>query len=188
MKIILASQSLFRKRALEILGLEFKTVSSNFDEESIRDKNPEELAKKLSEAKAREIGKTEKEAIIVSGDLFVVFKGKMYEKPKSKEEAFEMLKSFSGNKLDIIGGVAVYNSMKNKMLSSAEKYSVKFRNLLDYEINDYISRYPVLKLSAAFEGDGLLRFSESVNGKYPFLTGLPMGKLILFLRENGIKV
>ncbi|NQU79100.1 Maf family protein [Candidatus Woesearchaeota archaeon] len=186
MRIILASQSLFRKKALEILGLEYETIPSNLDEQSIRDDCPYKLAKALSEAKAKNIG--ESDALIIAGDLFVVFNNKIYEKPADEKEAFDMLKSFSGNKIDIVAGVAVYNSKSEKMLSTVEKYTVKFRKLEDYEINDYISRYPVLKLSAAFEGDGLLRFAESVEGKYPFLTGFPLNELILFLRENGLKV
>ncbi len=188
MKIILASQSKFRKKALDILGLEYETIPSNFDEQSIRDGNPKELARKLSEAKAREIGQSEKDAIIIAADLFVVFNNKIYEKPKDEKKAFEMLKSFSGNIFEIITGLAVYNSQTNKMLSTVETCLVKFRELLDDEINDYISRYPVLKCSAAFEGDGLLRFAEHIEGKYTFRTALPVNELVLFLRENGLKV
>lgn len=54
------------------------------------------MAKKISEAKALEIGNNEKSSIIVSGDLFVVFKGIIYEKPKTEKEAFDVIKSFSG--------------------------------------------------------------------------------------------
>ena len=188
MRIILASESKFRKKALEILGLKYETQPSDLDEKSIRDSDPYKLAKKLSEAKAKDVGNKESGSIIIAGDLFIVFNDKIYEKPADEKEAFDMLKSFSGNKSDIICGVAVYNSKSKKMLSSAEKSTVKFRKLKDYEIKDYISRYPVLKLSAAFEGDGLLRFAESIEGKYPFLAGLPLNELILFLRENGLKV
>ncbi len=188
MRIILASQSLFRRKALEILGLTYETKPSSIDEKSIRHANPEKLAQLLSEAKARDVGSKEGAALVISGDLFVVFKKKIYEKPSSSEEAFAMLKSFSGNKLDIVAGVAVYNSKINTMRSTTEKYTVKFRMLEDHEIRDYISRYPVQTFSAAFEGDGLVRFAESTEGPYPFLTAFPMNPLIRFLRENGLKV
>jgi len=189
MKIILASQSPFRKRALDILGLKYETQPSYFDEKSIREENPSELAKKLAEAKSREIGEKETDALIIAGDLFVVFNNQIYEKPKDEKEAFEMLNSFSGNKVEIIAGVAVYNSKTKEMLSTAEKYTLKFRKLLEHEIKDYISRYPVLKVSGAFEVDGAIRFAESIEkGKYPFLTAFPMNELITFLRKNGIQV
>ena len=188
MQIILASKSSFRKRALEILGLKYTIIPSDFDEKSIREENPMLLAEKLAEAKARAIGDKNSDSLVIAGDLFVVFKGKIYEKPLSEEEAFEMLKTFSGNKIDIIAGVAVYNSKTIEMLSTAKKYTVKFRELLDYEIKDYISRYPVLDISGSFEIDGLLRFAESSTGHFPFLAAYPMNELILFLRKNGLKV
>jgi predicted house-cleaning NTP pyrophosphatase (Maf/HAM1 superfamily) len=65
---------------------------------------------------------------------------------------------------------------------------VKFRVINSFEIKDYISRYPVLRFAAAFDGDGLLRFAERIDGSYNFATGLPMPELILFLRQNGVKV
>lgn len=188
MRIILASQSGFRKKALDILGLKYTTIPSNLDEKSITDKNPEKRAQKLAEAKALYIGKKQANSIIIAGDLFVVFKNKIYEKPKNKKEAFQMLKSFSNNKLEIVTSVAVYNSKTKKLLSAAQKCGVKFRKLFDYEIRDYISRYPVLKFAGAFDGEGLLRFSQRVEGKYAFLTGFPLDKLLLFLRKNKVKV
>lgn len=56
MKIILASQSLIRKRALDLLGLTYETIPSNIDEKAIRDPNPLKMAQRLSEAKAYTVG------------------------------------------------------------------------------------------------------------------------------------
>lgn len=188
MKIILASQSPFRKYALDVLGLEYETIPSNFDETSIRHENLEILALRLSEAKAKKIGYDNSDSLIIAADLFVTYKNKIFEKPKDMREAKEMLKTLSGNTFNIITGLAVYNSNTKKLLSTVEVCEVKFRNLTDFEVNDYVSRYPVLKCSAAFEADGLLRFAENVNGNYNFKTAIPMNKLVLFLRSNGIKV
>jgi len=74
------------------------------------------------------------------------------------------------------------------MLSTSKTCTVKFRELTDYEINDYVTRYPATTFSAAFNGDGLTRFAESIEGSYNFSNGLPMNELILFLREHNIKV
>lgn len=170
-----------------MLGLAFEVIPSNLDEKSIRDDNPMELARKLSEAKAKAVGESN-EGIIIAADLFVVFNNKIYEKPKNEKEAFEMLKSFSRNCLDIISGLAIYNSISGRMLSTAEKATVNFRELVDHEIQDYISKYPVVTFSAAFDGDGLLRFAEKVQGPFVFNSGMPMNKLIPFLREHGVSV
>ena len=99
-----------------------------------------------------------------------------------------MLYMLSGESFEIVAGLAVYNAETKKMLSTTETCTIKFRDLDKYEIEDYISRYPVLKCSAAFESDGLLRFAERVNGNYNFRTAIPVNKLVVFLREHGIQV
>ena len=51
MKIVLASESPFRKRAMDLLGLPNETRPSRIDEKAIRDDDPAELTRKLAEAK-----------------------------------------------------------------------------------------------------------------------------------------
>ena len=186
MRIVLASQSASRRKALDILGLKYEVIPSQFDEKSLRHENPRELTKRLAEAKARVIGEKENDAIVIASDLVVAFHGKIHEKPKDLEEAREMLKGYSGDKLDIVAGIAVYNSKTKKMLSKSEKQTVRFRKLSDYEIDEYMSRYPVLKFSGAFEEEGSIRFCKE--GRYPFFYGIPMESLIKLLRKAGVQV
>jgi septum formation protein len=188
MRIILGSQSQFRKHALDVLGLKYETVPSNIDESLIQHEDPNILAQLLSKAKAQKIGEENPDSIVISADLFVVHDNKIIEKPNDEEHAKEMLKSFSGDTFEIITGLVVYNSKTKKLLSTSEICKVRFRDLSDFEINDYISRFPVTKCAGAFEADGLLRFAEYIEGNYNFKTAIPVNKLILFLRENGINV
>lgn len=188
MRIILASQSPFRKHALDVLGIEYEVVPSDFDESSIANENPHELARLLSEAKARKIGEEQSDSIVIAADLFVVHDNKIYGKPCDESEAKRMLKALSGNDFHIITGLAVFNSDSGKLLSTSESCMVRFRNLSDFEIDDYIARYPAVKCAGAFEADGLLRFAEHIQGNYNFRTAIPVNKLISFLRENGVGV
>ena len=186
--IILASKSKGRREALDILCLKYEVIPSNIDESSIRDSNPKDLAEKLSIAKAKDVGDMYKNAIVIAGDCFVTYKNKIYEKPKTKEEAFLMLKKLSGVDQEVIGGLAVYNSRTGKLNSCADITIVRFRKLTDYEINNYIENNPVLGYSASFDGKGLMRFAESINGSTTGISPFPMHKLIEFLRENNVKV
>jgi MAF protein len=187
MRIILASQSPFRRKALELLRLKFEVIPSNFDETSIRDPNPEKLSILLAEAKAKEVGKHHKNAIIISSDYFVEFQGKIYEKPSDIEEARQMLKTFSGNTIDNINSICVYNSNTKKLLSAVSHCYMRFRQLTDAEIQDYISRYPVTTFAGAFDTAGAVLFSEQIDGEPCYIYGLPLSKLIIFLKEMGIK-
>ncbi len=188
MRLILASQSQPRRKALDLLGLQYEVIPSHFDEKSIRNDDPLQLARKLSEAKALEIGKNNQDALIVAADSFITLNKKIYEKPANNNEAIEMLETFSGKNLEMISGLAVLNTAKNKMLSTVESCTIKFRKLTEGEIADYVARYPVTRFAGAFDGDGVVRFADHLNGNYNFQTGLPMNKLILFLRENGLQV
>lgn len=48
MKIVLASESPFRRRALDILGLTYEICPSGIDEKAIRDNNPADLTRTLA--------------------------------------------------------------------------------------------------------------------------------------------
>jgi len=50
-KVILASESQSRRRALDILGLKYEVHPSAIDEKSVRDADPAALTRKLAEAK-----------------------------------------------------------------------------------------------------------------------------------------
>ncbi len=67
-RIVLASESPFRKRAMDLLGLLYETRPSRIDEKAIRDDDPAQLTRKLAEAKAHKIAADCPDAITVSGD------------------------------------------------------------------------------------------------------------------------
>jgi predicted house-cleaning NTP pyrophosphatase (Maf/HAM1 superfamily) len=87
-----------------------------------------------------------------------------------------------------VTSLIVIHSDTNRMLSTVETSEIKFRQLVEREIRDYVNRYPVLRFAGAFEGDGVLRFADSVSGSYNFITALPVSRLGVFLREQGVEV
>lgn len=188
MKVVLASESQSRKRALEILGLTYEVRPSAIDEKSIRDPDPVVLTKKLAEAKAWEAAISFEAAVVISGDAVVAKDGKIFEKPRDNDEAAEFLRELSGSAFQFVTSLVVLRSDTRRMLSAVETSEIRFRRLTEGEIRDYIGRYPVLKLAGAFEGDGVLRFSDSVSGSYNFITALPVSRLAVFLREQGVDV
>jgi len=72
------------------------------------------------------------------------------------------------------------------MLSTVESSEIKFRELPEWEIIDYIRKHAVLRYAGAF--DAVVRFAESVSGSYNFATALPVSRLAVFLREQGVEV
>lgn len=188
MRVILASESQSRRRALDILGLTYEVCPSAIDEKSIRDFDPAELTKKLAEAKARRVAGDFQDAVVVSGDAVVAKNGRIFEKPRDNDEGAEFLRELSGSAFQFVTSLTVIRSDTRRMLSTVETSEIRFRQLAELEIRDCISRYPVLRFAGAFEGDGVLRFADSVSGSYNFVTAMPVSRLAVFLRELGVQV
>jgi septum formation protein len=188
MKIVLASESPFRRRALDMLGLEYEVSPSRIDEKAIRDDNPRELTRKIAEAKARKIGGDFPDAIIVAGDAVAAKGSRIFEKPRDLREADEFLHELSGSEFQFITALVVLHSRTEKMLSTVEVLNITFRKLLDREIKGYIAKYPVLNYAGAFENDAVYRFAERIEGSYNIGTAMPVSRLIFFLREQGVEV
>lgn len=109
--------------------------------------------------------------------------GKIFEKPRDHQEAIDFLRELSGSVFRFVTSLIVLRTDTMKMLSTVETSEIRFRPLVESEIRDYVSRYPVLRFAGAFEGDGVLRFADSVSGSYNFITSIPVSRLAVFLRE-----
>jgi len=188
MKIVLASESQFRKRALDLLGVAYETHPSEVDEKSIRDSEPTELTRKLAEAKARKVASEYPDAVVISGDAVVSKDCRIYEKPDSLDQAAQFLRELSGSTFQFVTALAVMHSQTGKMLSTVEVSNISFRLLVEREIQAYIRKYDVLRYAGAFESDAVLRYAERISGSYNFVTALPVSRLTVFLREQGVEI
>jgi septum formation protein len=188
MKIVLASESAFRRRALDMLGLEYEVSPSHIDEKAIRHDDPLELTRKIAEAKAHKVANDYPDAIIIAGDAVAAKGSKIFEKPRDLREAAEFLEELSGSRFQFVTSIVVLHSRTEKQLSAVEVLNIEFRKLLDREIQDYIGKYPVLNYAGAFENDAVYRFSERIEGSYNIGTALPVSRLIVFLRAQGVEI
>lgn len=186
MKIVLASESPFRKRAMDLIGLPYETRPSRIDEKAIRHDDPAALTRQLAEAKALAVASACPDSVIVSGDAVAAQGSKIFEKPRDNNEAAEFLKQFSGNHFQFVTAIAVLNTETNRMLTAVESCDIFFRRLLGREIESYINKYDVLSYAGAFENDAVLLFAHRIEGSYNLGTALPPSRLILLLREQGV--
>lgn len=187
-RIVLASESVFRRRAMDLVGLAYETCPANIDEKAIRDASPAELTRKLAEAKARKVAAEQPDAVIVSGDAVVAKGAKIYEKPRDLEEAAQFLRELSGSEFQFVTSLAVLDAPTGRILSAVEASAITFRDLVEHEIQAYIRKYEVLRYAGAFESDAVLKFAEKISGSYNFVTALPVSRLIVFLRAQGVEI
>lgn len=187
-KIVLASKSYWRKTLLEQIGIkDFEVVESDYEEDMGALDGPRELAKFLALKKGEAVARKFDDAIILSGDTFAVFDGKFIGKPKDSEDAKRTLKMFSGKEVMAVSGYAVIDTKGGKVINDLNEGTVKFRDLSDDEIDDYVATGEPLNLAGSF---GIMKracvFVESTTGDFYSIVGFPIGKIYLALKEMGI--
>lgn len=187
-KIILASKSYWRKTLLEQIGLkDFQIVESDYEEDMSAMDDPRELVKFLALKKGEAVAKKYDDAIILSGDTFIVFEDKFIGKPKDSEDAKKTLKMFSGKEVTALSGFAVIDTKSGKIVNDLNEGKLVFRNLSDDEIDDYVATGEPLSLAGSFGiMKGAAALVESVSGDFYSIVGFPISKIYLTLKEMGI--
>ena len=186
-KIILASTSPRRKELLAQTGIKFEVVSSNYDEDMTLSLPPDELVKFLSKGKAESAAQNYNDAIIISGDTFIFFNGHVLGKPYTPERAKEMLKMLSGHEHSVFTGFTVMDTKNKKIVSEAVESKIKFKDLSDKEIDDYIETGEPLTRAGAYAIQTVGKtFVENVIDNYENIIGLPVDNLMKVLESFDI--
>ena len=190
MIVILASSSKFRKQLLSKLRIPFKCISPDIDESRLKNESVSSYVKRLSIEKARKVGASCRNSIIIGSDEVADLDGTILGKPITKEKAKKQLKMLSGNKVVFRTGLCVLNSKTNKYYASVNNYTIYFNNLTNNTINSYLSKDDVLKCAASIRIEGLaINLVKKMNGKDPSsIMGLPLIKLIDYLDKFNISV
>lgn len=178
-KIILASASPRRKELLALAGYEFE-IKVSHKEEVYHSTRPDEIVKELSLLKAKDIAEQEKKEnmIIIGADTVVAYDGKILGKPSSKEDAFQMIKSFQGQKHQVYTGAAIlkYDLQGNEtIINHAVKTDVYVNPMTDEEIWNYIEKDNVMDKAGAYGiQSGFAIHIEKIEGDYFNVVGLPI--------------
>ena len=153
-KIFLASGSPRRKELLKQIGLKFKVLSNDYQEDMTLDMKPANLATFLSEGKAMSVADKIKEGIIIAADTFVVLNDEILGKPHTPSKAKETLTKISGQVLFVITGLTVYNTSNKQKISKAVKSKIFMKNISKEEIDSYIASGEPLDKAGAFAVQG----------------------------------
>lgn len=191
---ILASGSPRRKELLELMGLEFKVIVSQADEDSVsKDLKPElyvqELALLKASATAKEVLRN-KNAVIISADTIVTLDGQILGKPKDEDDAFNMLSKLSGREREVYTGYCVMRISDGKAVCGKVRTKVKFKDLSDDKIRGYINSGEPMDKAGAYGIQGLgSLLIEKIDGDYFNVVGLPISALADTLEdEMDIKI
>ena len=187
-KIILASASPRRRELLAQAGYEFEIQVSHKEEIYISE-TPDEIVKELALLKAKDISEQNnaKNTIVIGADTVVAHKGAILGKPKSKDDAFDMIKGFQGDKHQVYTGVAIldYDVDGNEtIVNHAVKTDVYVNSMTDEEIWNYIESDNVMDKAGSYGiQSGFAVYIEKIEGDYFNVVGLPISYIYEQLKQ-----
>ena len=188
-KIVLASTSIYRRRLLARLGIDFAVVAPPDDEAAIAGENPRIRALRLAEQKARAVSDAAGGALIIGGDQTIAdSRGDLFDKPGDAARARAQLRKMSGQTLYFYTAVCLLDG-ENCRLRLAE-HTVVVRDLDDAEIHRYVKREPAFNCAggAQIEGLGISLLADIRGGDPTALIGLPLIAVCDLLRSAGVRI
>ena len=190
MKIILASKSNVRKQILEKHNISLEVVPSNVDEDEAKKSllaegaSPLIISKNLAELKSTKVSRKNPDRIVLGADSVISLDNELINKPKSREEAFIILKKLNNSKHYLISSVCI--SKNGAMIwNHSDTSELKMKNFKDEELVKYLDKIKTEILLAygvyQVEAEGLGLF-EYIKGDHDSIMGLPIKQIMNYIK------
>ena len=187
MRIILASSSPRRKELMKKMDIPFEIITRDTEERFNKENNIYDECMNVAKSKALAVYQDiHDDCIVIGSDTIVIFNNKIYGKPKDLKEAYEMIRSFSGNNHEVISSLCllIRKDGKEYIEKTFDKCIVKVMDLSDDEIYDWVNNHDVLTRAGAYAiQDGFSKYIEEIKGDYFSIVGLPIHKLYILLKK-----
>ena len=172
---------------LDAAGVEYTAVKPDVDEDAVkaRLKDASTIASELAAAKACSIRGDD---WVVGSDSVVSVGGRLFDKPKNREDAAEHLRFFSGKTMELTSAVALARdgTLDWRHVDTAR---LDVRKLSEQFIVDYLdAEWPEVGYTVGvfrLEARGVQLFS-SIDGDHFTILGMPLIPLLGALRDRGL--
>jgi septum formation protein len=185
-QLVLGSQSPRRRQIMEYFDIPFRQVISEFNEDSIPFKgDPEEYVTLISNGKAEILKPVYPDAVILTADSTVYCDGKIFGKPRDREDAISTLNKLSGAWHSVFTGLTVQKGKER--LHVTEETRILLNPLTQEQIRTYINRFPWADKAGGYgiqEGGGLI--VNRIEGCFFNVMGLPINALCKLFARIGI--
>lgn len=188
--LILASGSAIRRKMLEDSGVDFEVVLPEIDEAALKVglEDGETIAVELAKAKAAAVGAARPDDTVIGGDSVVRVADRLFDKPRSRDEAAEHLRYFSGKPMQLFSAVALAHGGAVDW-SDIGRAELHVRDLSENFIQSYLdAEWPEVGNCVGvfrIEGRGIQLFDRIVGGHFTIM-GMPMMPLLKQLRKRGL--
>lgn len=164
------------------VGIDFSLRVSEVNEHEIKSKDPVEKVEELALLKGRSVSFKADSEIILSADTIVSYGNRIFEKPTTEKEAYEMICALSGKTHEVYTGVAIRSRKHEKIF--VEKTTVEFWPMNELEIKQYVQTNEPYDKAGAYgiQSTGAL-FVKRIIGDYYNVVGLPISRVARELKE-----
>ena len=168
-------------------GYAFTVVSSAIDETPIPGEPAETMVQRLADAKAELVAaRSVGPAIVIAADTAVQIGTQILGKPRTTEDARQMLQSLSGMTHSVITGVTLIRLPDVERRSFVEATNVHFATLTADEIEEYLATGEPFDKAGGYAIQGRAgRFIPRIEGCYFNVMGLPVAMVYRHLKDLG---
>jgi septum formation protein len=187
LSLILASTSAIRRQMLDAAGVEYQAVKPNIEEDEVKARllDASEIAVELARAKACSIAGVD---WVIGSDSVVSAGGRLFDKPRNRDDAANHLRFFSGKEMLLTSAVGLARDGKLDW-RHVETAKLRVRNLSEDFIADYLdAEWPEVGYTVGvfrLEARGVQLF-DSIDGDHFTILGMPLLPLLGALRERGL--
>ncbi len=188
--LVLGSTSRYRRELLERLNLPFEVTAPHVDETPLPGEAPRALALRLALAKARAVAQTHPEAVVIGSDQVADLDGLPLGKPGNHERAVQQLRQMRGHTVVFQTALAVVCLATGFEQVDLAAVRVKFRDLTDTEIENYLQAEKPYDCAGSAKSEGLgIALLEAIDNDDPTaLVGLPLIRTARMLRAAGVQL
>ena len=191
MKLILASKSGVRKKILDNYKVESEVIVSNVDEDEVKKSliaegaSPLLISKNLAEIKSIKVSNKNPDRLVLGADSVISLNNELINKPKSRNDALEILKKLSNSKHYLISSVCI---SKNGVMiwNHSDQSELKMKKFSEAQLLNYLSKIKTETLLAygvyQVEADGLELF-EYIKGDKDSIMGLPIKDIMNYIGQ-----
>ncbi len=186
MKIILASRSPRRKKALAQMVRKFRSIASVEPKKAVGC-TPSSKTAFLAKMKCLNAARHYAQACIIAADTLLVCKRKVMGKAKNRREAKSMLNAISGARVEGITSICVKWPGRPERVWT-ERGWVRMRKLNDEDIFAYFSSNLWKGKAGAIniEEKPVKNWIRARGGEQGAIVGLPLKRLRSYLKQTGV--
>jgi len=191
MKIILASKSGVRKQILDNYNIDCDVEVSNVDEDQVKNSllaegaSPLLISKNLAEIKSIKVSNRNPDRLVLGADSVVSLNNELINKPRSRDEALEILKKLNNSKHYLISSVC-FSKNGAMIWNHTESSELKMKDFSESQLLKYLERIDTKTLLNygvyQIESEGLKLF-DYVKGDRSSIMGLPIKEIQNYIRQ-----